>query len=118
MIQTVILLIPIPIIGTIVRYRATYYPKSNLGVVDAEIALPLTPNTVDTPSSVASKDSAGLEAAVADVAGPNKAGVAGLTVVDDKSTVNQVPELTSPPTFFSVMKSVWNQEVCVLCAYA
>lgn len=119
MATVILMMIPIPIIGTIVRHRATYYPKSNLGLEDAEIALPLTPNTVDAPpleSSVTLKDSAVLEEAVADAAGANKANAVELVAVDDRTTVDQVPQLTGPPTFFSVMKSVWNEEVCV-CAY-
>ncbi|KAH9481590.1 hypothetical protein JR316_0006117 [Psilocybe cubensis] len=107
------MLVPIPIIGNIVRYRATYYPKSTLDQVDAEVALPPTSAAVDVPldSTVKSKDPTVLKGtAGAEPVVPDSAVVTEPLLIDGTPYGELVPELTGPPTLLGVAKNVWNRE--------
>jgi hypothetical protein len=84
-------LFPIPMIGTVVRYRATYYPLS--------IKEQLTPSL----STVGAKDLAVSREPVPDLEGGSDAKLSG----DASARDVQNP----PPTFWGVFTSVWRHEV-------
>ncbi|KAF8959480.1 hypothetical protein BDZ97DRAFT_1388365 [Flammula alnicola] len=120
-ISFLLLLLPIPVNGTIVRYRATYYPRPKVETQTTYSQQPILPVNVTpvTPASTASgsdkKDAgpqpdreAGLDVKInSNTSLPDQNVVVGS--VNDASA-STVPALTGPPTFFGVFKSVWRTE--------
>ncbi|KDR78992.1 hypothetical protein GALMADRAFT_244709 [Galerina marginata CBS 339.88] len=105
MLDVFVLALPIPVIGTVVRYRATYYPKSKHGQSssNASIALlPATPLVMDiVPTAKTVKSLPDIEANVG-----VKVDIAS-TIVDREGNANAISEA---PNFLGVFKKVWKSE--------
>ncbi|KAF8899933.1 hypothetical protein CPB84DRAFT_1962595 [Gymnopilus junonius] len=105
MLDVLFLALPVPIVGTVVRYRATYHKK------DGRFG-----PTVDT-LPIAIPQSTGVITSAATSVEPEASGCDGLHVNEDIKEANfqnfsdNVDVLRTPsPTFLSVFKKVWKEE--------
>jgi hypothetical protein len=96
MFELLLFCIPVPIIGMIVRYRATYHPR---------IQGPISPS--EKLSSLETSQDVKTEIVDAEPSTPEK-----------EITMNGVSDLTEPPTLLRIAKKVWKEDVRLLILFS
>lgn len=106
-----ILLAFIPLLGVMVRYRATYHPKPGFAAAKATSSSPLSPPTptltITAPRGEESDVKQPTDIPKDDLVDEKD----GQVEVELETNPDAVPESAPAPTFTGVWRNVWREEV-------